>query len=185
MESGLSMKNLLIALGCVLVFPLLTIGVEAAPPDKDAAAARAFVQGFYNWYVPKALNPGNDPVWESMFKARKPVLSGDLMRALSEDDKAARGSPDEVVGLDFDPFLNSQDPGQRYVAGNVVAKNGDYFVEVRAVQSGKMSKTPDVIAELVKSKGDWMFVNFQYPGNGDLLSTLKSLAAERRHGNHP
>jgi hypothetical protein len=102
---------------------------------------------------------------------------------------ASAKSPDEIVGLDFDPFLNAQDKAERYVVGNVSLKQDRYLAEVYGLWSGKKNKTPDVIPELMFQGGRWTFLNFHYvyteegkaPRRDDLLNLLKGLRKERKN----
>ncbi len=149
------------------------------------ASLRAFVQDFYNWYVPKALGDNPFPASEFVLKYRKSALSPELFRALKEDSEAQAKSSD-IVGLDWDPFLDSQDPCERYVAGGSTQKGNEYSVKVYAACSGKEGDQPVVIAELVQDGGQWRFINFLYPDqmehfpeSADLLSNLKMLKDER------
>jgi hypothetical protein len=157
------------------------LSLIAVPAFGDAAAdsARNFVQGFYTWYVPLALDP-KGKVASDIALARKPALfAPGLEAALKADSVAAAKSPGEVVGLDFDPFMNSQDPCESYLTGAVTGAGKHYKVEVFGVCSGKRDEKPYVIAEVIPQGSSWVFVNFLYPGNGDLLGVLKSLAEER------
>jgi hypothetical protein len=40
-----------------------------------------------------------------------------LLAALKEDVAAQAAAKGEIVGLDFDPFLNTQDPAESYEVG--------------------------------------------------------------------
>jgi hypothetical protein len=92
---------------------LLPFGVHAQVQrvQPTPESVRGFVQGFYDWYVPKALDHKIFRAWDLALKTKSSVFSPELAQALREDsaaqDKAEKG---ELVGLDFDPFLNSQDP---------------------------------------------------------------------------
>ncbi|MGA2502201.1 MAG: hypothetical protein ABSH20_31040 [Tepidisphaeraceae bacterium] len=149
-------------------------------------SARDFAQKFYSWYVPIALNEHAGPAWDFVLKQRSSSFSPELLRALREDSAAQAKSPGEIVGLDFDPFLDSQDPEDRYEVGKVTRKGDSYWVEVFGVRSGKRMEPAAVLAELVRKNGHWTFVNFHYPDpNGsDLLSTLKLLREDRQKPAH-
>ncbi len=143
-------------------------------------AVRDFVQSFYDWYVPKSLAENPTPAWVLAIQQKRSLFSPQLLSALSGDFSAQAKSSGSIVGLDFDPFLNGQDTGDRYEVGRV-AKSGDsYRVEVHGVWSGKKSENPDVIVELSRHRGHWLFTNFLYPQNRNLLATLKLLAETRR-----
>lgn len=112
-------------------------------------------------------------------------FSPELMRQLKEDAAAQAKVTGEIVGLDFDPILFSQNPGQRYIAGNVTPKGDRYWVDVYGVWDGKKSAKPSVVPELIYRNGKWVFVNFHYghskfPENENLLSVLKVLRENRK-----
>lgn len=176
-----NLKNLL----CLLLFMTVSFAVYSQTKNdhKDIQSPRDFVQNFYNWYVPIAL--GDTPVSASdasdiALKEKSIDFIPTLRRALREDSVAQAKVKDEIVGLDFDPFLAAQDPCDRYEVAGISLKNESYWVEVYGVCSGTKNKKPDVVAELRRKDDSWVFVNFHYPEvNSDLLSTLKLLKKER------
>lgn len=168
----------------------LAQGAKSGSSDVDGSC-RDFVQAYYDWYVPKI-----NAALETAHKTRKPpardlglgykdgAFSAELIRALREDFDAQAKVRGEIVGLDFDPFLGSQDPCERYVAESVTPKGGSYWVEVFDICSGKKSDKPSVIPELQQRAGQWVFTNFHYgkaawSDDVNLLSTLKTLKEER------
>ncbi|WP_159082166.1 hypothetical protein [Rhodanobacter thiooxydans] len=121
-----------------------------------------------------------DPAWSLALKARGSVFSHQLAKALEEDSAAQTRAEGEIVGLDFDPFLNSQDPGQHYKVGRITQKGDSYWVDIHdASSSGWLHEKPGVIAEVVRKNGQWHFVNFHYSNGRDLLDALKELKASR------
>jgi len=149
----------------------------AQSPQDAERACRTFVQGFYAWYVPKHSD-------KDVLKYRRSALSPELYTALKADLAASSKNPDDVVGLDFDPFLNAQDVAQRYVVGKVTAKGATFWVGIYGIWNGKKSVKPDVTAEVACKEGKCFFVNFHYgktesPENENLLSVLKALKKER------
>jgi hypothetical protein len=154
----------------------LTPSVETAD---SANLARAVVARFYAWYVPVAKRTPEADM-RSLKDARwhfDPALA----KALRADVAAAARSPDEIVGLDMDPFLNSQDPCDRYAPIGVRYQSGNYFVAVRGSGGCAAHTAPDVTVQLVFRGGNAVFVNFLYSGKpkDDLLSLLATLAASR------
>ena len=157
----------------------------ASTPQAGTEAARAVVRQFYPWYM--ALRPPNNGDQVEYAIQQKPSLfSQELKTKLHADFEAARKSPGELVGLDFDPFLNAQDDPERMVVGNATMKGADCYVDVfRASKAGKKeSDKPAVIPELAQKNGKWTFVNFHYPADGsskeyELLGSLKQLADDR------
>ncbi len=144
--------------------------------------AAAFVKKFYDWYVPIALKPDLKEDSSNVAIAKRGALfDPPLLKALKEDAEAARKSPDDIVGLDFDPFLNAQDPDDKYVVGAVTEKDGLYLVNVVGVRKGKREKDVSVVAEVRPEKDGFVFVNFGYGADGDLVAVLKQLADDRAH----
>ena len=133
--------------------------------------ARTFVEDFYRRHLTE----------EAVLAAKPALLTPALQRELKEDYDASAKSPDEIVGLDFDPFLNTQDPCERYDVGKVTMHGADRAsVEIFSVCEGKRSPKPDVIADVVFANGRWQFENFEYPDSHEnLRSVLKKLEQER------
>jgi hypothetical protein len=152
--------------------------------DSDQSC-RDFVQRFYDWYFLKALDLHAGRPEDLALRYRSAEFSSELVRELREDFKAQDEDPGEIVGLDFDPFLASQDRSEHVVVARVRHKNGSYLVQVYGMSAGTRSER--VVPELVRQNGQWVFVNFHYPDvdhdpakNGDLLSILKSLREDRQ-----
>ena len=85
--------------------------------------------------------------------------------------------------MDFDPFLASQDPCDRYEVGAATRQGPSYLVDIHGAGGCEKHDKPDVVAELVLRSGTWMFVNFHYPpDSGDLLTVLRLLREDRQKG---
>jgi hypothetical protein len=102
-----------------------------------------------------------------------------LVRALDDDAAAQAAVRGVTVGLDFGPFLASQDPDDRYQVGEVVPKGTEYLVSVHRIQHGKPRAASAVVAEVGRANGHLQFINFKYAQDHDLLNILKSLAEVR------
>jgi hypothetical protein len=157
----------------------------AASPS---TACGQFVQQFYDWYLAKenalSKDPSADSSLEVALREKQSQFSPELIKALQEDLAAAKKSPDEIVGLDFDPIQNAQDNPERYVVGEVRPKGDHFWVEVFGIWEGKKGAKPDVVPELFSENGKWIFTNFHYPEsdnpvNENLLSVLQALKKER------
>jgi hypothetical protein len=164
----------------------LPLRAQARVSQDARESCRTFVQAFYDWYLHEVLKSNGRPPSDLALRYKKGAFDSELIRQLRQDYETASKVPDEIVGLDFDPFLNTQDPADHYLVGNIVRKGGSYWAEVFGLVSGKKSDKPDVVAELVFNTGGWVFVNFHYgksPDSSDmnLLSILKSLREERQH----
>src|SRR5947208_1005082 len=116
----------LTSLCLVLTATLIALPAHAASDQKTSC--RRFVGEFYAWY----LAHSNGDVLSKAIKQKRANFSRELLRALEEDRKAAEKSPNEIVGLDFDPVLNSQDFAEKYVPGKVTQKGDRFFVEVHS-----------------------------------------------------
>ncbi len=165
----------------LFVFTGVRQTVNAAEPAKECGQ---FVQKFYNWYVAreKALTKANShkDVMEVALKEKRSAFSPELARALDEDVIASRKSPGEIVGLDFDPILASQEDPERYVVGEVHANGNHYLVDVFGFLEGKKDSKPTVVAELTLKNGQWTFANFHYEGDtSNLVDVLKQLKKDR------
>jgi hypothetical protein len=159
--------------------------LAAASPPEDCGK---FVREFYDWYLAKEKALMKDESQESAFEAtlseKASSFSPELVKALKDDLEASKKSPDEIAGLDFDPFLNSQDTAEHYVVGEVHPKGDHFWVDVFGVWEGKKNPKPDVVPELALQNGKWIFVNFHYgdsdiPVNENLVSILQQLKKDR------
>ena len=168
--------------GVLLVFPSLMRAQTQIEP-KTSESVREFVQNFYDWYasgVLKATRKGREFKW----KTRASDLDPALLRALNEDEDAQAKVPEEVVGMDFDPFLSSQDPCVPYKVRDITQKGAHYFAEIDAECKDVLAERPTVTAEVAKKNGRWVFLNFHYPdpkpSGSDLLNILKELRDSRK-----
>ncbi len=180
----------LISLGFLLALVLL-LGPAAgaqAPAGAPSEQAARFVQKFYDGYLAKLKASRNKShvvsPFELTLKEKAADFSPDLLKALKDDLEAAKQVPDEIVGLDFDPFLNSQDMGEKYAVGGVTQKGDRYWVEVFGYWEKKKSARPDITPEVAFQNGRWVFTNFHYsagniPVNENLLSILQQLKNDR------
>lgn len=184
-----SLWNLTKAFG-FLVIPVVFCFVASAA-DKEPNMSnpqqqcRTSVQEFYTWYSNLAKNnsPKTKSPLEQAVVQKASCFSPSLLSQLKEDIKASSENPGEVVGLDFDPILNSQDIATPYKVEEVAVKDAHYFAKVYGTLNGKKCTKPDVTPELVLSGGKWTFVNFHYDQDKpstDLLEVLKQLRAERK-----
>jgi hypothetical protein len=171
----------IVACGLLFAASLCLPQAHGTNNRKTSEAVGGFVQGFYDWYVPVALRDNPVPASDIALKQRPAVFSPVLFRALKEDSEAQAKAQGYIVGIDFDPFLASQDPCDRYEVGTVAAQKVGYSVKIYGVCSGKRNEKPDVVAEVARQDGSWAFTNFIYPAiHRDLLGILRTLREERR-----
>ncbi|MDR3401492.1 MAG: DUF3828 domain-containing protein [Chthoniobacter sp.] len=155
----------------------LSVGAQTLHAEDSP---RKFVQDFYDWYVPMSAHSHSEDASNIALKKKSSAFSPELLKALKEDALAASKSPGEIVGIDWDPFLNSQEQIERCVLGNITPKNGAFRVEIYDYLGGKKDKKPNIIAEVKQENGQWVFVNFWNPDGGNLLSELRELAESRK-----
>jgi hypothetical protein len=145
--------------------------------SKAEQSCRKYVQSFYDWYVPRIMKSAD--TYDLVLNGKAPsAFSPSLLRQLRADFAAAKANPNEVVGLDFDPFLNSQDPSETFKVTRVRAAGDKCTAEVHGITDGVNNE--EVHPKLMMVNGGWQFVNFRYEQNSDLLSMLKSLKADRQ-----
>jgi hypothetical protein len=145
--------------------------------------AKQFVQRFYDWYVP--YSAANSDAASLRQKETTAAFAPELLRALLDDEKAQSKRPDSIVGLDFDPVTNSQDPCERYEAFRAHQTGDTYWVDVRSTAECAVDRKgheADVTVQLTcTSSTTCSIFNFQYPGPPpfDLRSELKQLSEQR------
>lgn len=164
----------------IISAPALLVLSAGAQTLRAEDSPRKFVQDFYAWYVPLTAHTHNAAASDVAMKKRSSAFSVELVKALKEDTLAQSKSPGELVGLDWDPFLNSQEQVDRCVIGNITTKNGSYRVDVYDILDGKKEKKPNIIAEVRQENGHWIFVNFWNADGGNLLNDLRQLSKSRK-----
>jgi hypothetical protein len=171
---------------CFVALAVLSFSVFT-PSQTDstrASSCKQFAESFYSWYVPFTQKNFQRPAFEIALEKRPTAFSPELLLALRADAQAQRGAKGEIVGIDFDPFVGSQDPARHYDARKATLRGEVCLVEVwRDLPSDNSAKSdePDVVAEISNQTGQWHFDNFQYPSlKADLKQVLISLQDERR-----
>jgi hypothetical protein len=149
---------------------------QTKAPTADGALCLRMTQDFYDWYLPLTHKEMKEMPWGLAVRTKTDLFSPALVSALKADSDAKEHSSGDQVGIDFDPFLASQDPADHYQARNVTCQANRCLVEIwsgsSAPTADKTSK-PDVIVELVQEGGTCRFLNFRYPSeNSDLLTIL-------------
>jgi Protein of unknown function (DUF3828) len=127
--------------------------VPAQVETDQERSCRVFVQGFYDWYINGHLKNDKGPPWHDVPKKKPQMLSEQLLRLLNRE-WAEEKRTHNIGAIDFDPFLNSQDPIETYVVQqvSVVDEKCDALVK----------GTSEVRPELKSRGSSWVFVNFHY-----------------------
>jgi hypothetical protein len=153
----------------------LLVGLLGSPARAAGEAPAAFVQRFYDSYLKR-----DAPDWARTVRNGHQLFDRALANALLEDAAAQSKSTGDIVGIDFDPFLGSQDPGNKFRVGRAVATATGYRVEVFDQEAGPNGK-PVVLDDLATNGENWIITDFRYPNtSSELLSTLQSLRESRR-----
>lgn len=170
---------------------LLSQGGAAHPHrsggDAVGASPKAFVESFYRWYCSLTESPARELPTLTAIRRKGSMFSPTLRKALLIDslasiDPKAGGE----VGLDFDPFLNGQDPPKKYVVRKVTLGKPLCSVAVEGVRDPEANNGTRLIVQLERSGSSWKFVNFLYPERHDnLVHILKLLREERASWTRP
>lgn len=160
-------------IGCMIMLSMVVFSVANAQPSNDAASAKAFVQQFYDWYLPLSTKPVDRKKTVAAdvaaLKQKPECFDTPLREALLADAAAQAKFPGEIVGLDFDPFLAAQDDVLKVKLGDVKQVGSRYLV---------MVNNNRLTAEVVNVGPNWKFTNFIYP-KSNLMQTLTDLRKER------
>ncbi|MBX9949983.1 MAG: YbjP/YqhG family protein [Candidatus Obscuribacterales bacterium] len=153
------------------------LAVQAADANNPEKSCRTFVQSFYKWYL-------TQPDSDRAYKRRASAFSPELLKQLNDDYAASQKVSGEIVGLDFDPFLDTNaEPFAKYVATKVTRKGTNYLVQVDG-SGGNRTDHSRILSEVAFQNGKCKFVNFHYPGskepNENLVSILKTLKNDRK-----
>jgi len=174
-----------LAAACLLapvIFHPQPLSSQSSSAPETEQSCRKFVQAFYDWYLTKTLSGKlPSPTPELALKLKPEVFAAELRRRLKQDFDA-QSKAAEIVGLDSDPFLNSQDPSPRFAVVGITRIGSTYWVDVYGILDSK--RREHVIPELIQQNGHWVFVNFHYgkdkwSDDVNLLSILKTLRDER------
>lgn len=160
---------------CWLILLMLpcSLAAQAEGSKEVSKSPREFVQEFYKWYVPKTLDSKMPRAWDVALKYKSAAFSHELAQLLREDS-AAQAKCEELIGIDFDPFLNTQDPANGYEVGEIKQNDKHYRADIYSVESGNRNEKSRVSADIVESEGHWVFVIFFHTDGGDLLKVLKT-----------
>jgi hypothetical protein len=162
--SSLSVSALRISLSLIFLAPIsiCSYAQTAHSPKNstDEQSCRIFVQKFYDWYWNRFtdraesldFNQRSLPTDNDVLKRDPPVLDSELLKLLKKEE-ADMIATQEIGNLDFDPFLNTQDPQGKYLVSNVTIAGGHCKA---AISRGRE------VMELRKSGSSWLIVNLHY-----------------------
>ena len=149
-------------------------------------SCREFVRSFYDWYFDR-LNAAKTrqiagPSDYDVLTLKPQLFTPELRKKLHEDAVEASRNPGEIVGLDFDPFINAQDWEGKYWVNSVYLIDSTCRASVWGMDAGKKV---DIVHPVLKiTNGNWIFVDFFYPQetgrvDASLMGILTDLHNER------
>ena len=178
--------------------------------SSDEKSCRIFVQKFYDWRVSLLVNTfcsnslkGTDATQEAIsaqegqcrvasayHDAEKMsldrVLSPKLLDYVKQEEDVQTKEDD--VGLDFDFYLNTQDPSPKFIVDGVRIQGDHCWATVHGYDQGEQRE--EVTPELSKTNGRWTIDNFHYkfqlnegkpPQNDDLIHIIRRYLGEEKH----
>lgn len=161
----------------LVVAALCVVLATPARSQETTRGAGQFVRAFYQWYVPKAASDHLQPAWYAVLGQSRFPISDTLLAEIRTDSAVQATDSGAIGGLDFDPFLNSQDPCDRYEVGSTHSRpEHAYLVDVHAVCSGGRDSTPTAQMLVGVRRRKLTLLNVFYPGlRDDLVSLLRRL----------
>lgn len=149
--------------------PLSSFGQKGNDQNTGAAA---IVKAFYAFHFRH-----NFDFSERGLRLRRKWLDESLYKLLLADRKKAAASKDEVVGLDGDPFTNSQEPPDSFQVGESKQddKSASVAVEFFWRDKGKIVDQRKVDVKLAKVANAWKITNIISGSSedDDLVKLLK------------
>lgn len=149
--------------------PVWAQPAPTAAPEHAAPAAEAFVRGFYAWYRQKERDAYAPP------HERPRDIEAGLAAALRADEAAAKATPGEIVGVDYDVFTCSQEwPIAVTVTGSTLEGPG-YWVSLRACQDGQCWAMG---MSLIRRAGRYLISDIHCLDESEHWSSLRSELAD-------
>jgi hypothetical protein len=185
----LAMLGLLLSQACssapATKEPVIGVGGRAkAFAVADSAAVHGFVQGFYDWYAPIVDTNRVPGTWIVLDSGNR-FLEPHLADALRGDSIANVITPPSRDVLNFDPFLDSQDPCIPYKVAAVAQAGASFHVTIRPT-CGSTAQTNRPVVEVVSVNGKWKIANVSYQSGYNLRGILCEYAkADQRPDRRP
>ncbi|MBA3854368.1 MAG: hypothetical protein C0503_08135 [Gemmatimonas sp.] len=151
-----------------------------SPGGGPQGEAMAYVEGFLARYLGQFDESIEHPAGWNPLTALRADLSPELMRALQEDRDASAANDEEIVGLDFDPFIDAQDVCERYESRAAVPQDSTMDVAVYNTCNWGHPLVPDAIYRLMRRNNRWVIVDIRYAGGQSLLQVLAYYAEQRK-----
>lgn len=146
--------------------------VSTGSGSSDSSSVVRFVQSFYDWYVPVADTSRRPAMWSVLSSGSGDLDAGlrDALRADSAFGEYGNGTGTREA-LNFDPFLDSQDPCAQYQVAEARKQGGEYHVAVTAVCADSTWQAARPVVVVSNTEGRWKITNVIYKET-DLRSLL-------------
>jgi predicted enzyme related to lactoylglutathione lyase len=154
------------------------LGANAPTPEQRDAMQWA--ERFLARYLGEADQTEEKPEGWSPYTEIERDLTPELAAALKADRDAAADNPGEIVGLDFDPFVDAQDFCGPYQARGAVPFEGRVDVALFNGCGWGHPFVPDVIYVLERREGRWVLANIRLRSGSTLLEVLAYYAEQRK-----
>jgi hypothetical protein len=145
-----------------MVLSFLCIFTVACQKIEQHNSCKDFVQNFYDWYVPYANNESNFLSSDVAIKEKGEFFNPLLLNLLKKESQRHSREKGVISGLDFDPFLATQDPYLKYHVSSAEIKNDICFAKIEGISSNNVPQNINLFVELKIAEGHWRFVNFHY-----------------------
>jgi hypothetical protein len=123
--------------------------------DSTIQSAVTFTQNFYDWY-----HLHNDNMMTAIDQ-RPELFETELLKGLKDDIEKQSKNPEEIVGIDYDPFTMSQDPCDPYRVENASQRGDTIIVAMKGMCTDVAPRSyPDVLVKLRRKISGWVFVDF-------------------------
>jgi hypothetical protein len=164
------------------------VAAQQSSPAADQPGhleARRFVELFLQRYHAQFNETAERPAdWDPTTLVQR-ALTPELARALAADRAAQMANDEENVGLDFDPFSNSQDPCETYKAGRTAQRADTLMVEILGECHGQIPLIPDAVYMLLRRGREFAIADIVYPQGASLRGVLRELDEMRKRPTPP
>lgn len=157
---------------------LLSVACES-PARSERDAPDELARAFYRWHTTPADRGGSGFAVDRTIGRFRTAFTPELRSALDEDLVASRASPGNVVGLDGDPFTDSQDPCERYLPQAAVVTGDSATVTIMEVCEPGAPGRSSVRVILVRRDDSWHLADFVARDGRTLTDQLRQLRLAR------
>ena len=149
----------------MLFVGLAVLTMVGAPAATVPSTPAGVVDSFYRWYF--SVNTSNGG-WREHFPQTRAYFDSSLYALVGKvlaEEKRAKG-----VVLDFDPFVDAQEPATSFTVGAPISSGALVKVPV-ALHFGK-GLGQGRVTVVVRKSGTWQIDNFSYGADGNLRSII-------------